>query len=127
MLARPFMEPLSEDFQENLDRLIIESLENGCIWGLRDTEGHWATVESEQVAEITVMPFWSCQQLAQALCTEEWQIYTPVAIAIEEFLEDWLLGMHNDVLRVGVNWTTELEGEELEPLDLLEEFQSELE
>ena len=50
-----------------------------------------------------------------------------MAIAIEEFLEDWLVGMHNDVIRVGVNWNSELEGEELEPLDLLEEFQSELE
>ena len=121
------MQPLSEDFQENLDRLIIESLDKGCIWGLRDAAGQWATVDSEQVAEITVMPFWSCQQLAQALCTEAWQIYTPVAIAIEEYQVVWLLGMHNDVLSVVVYWYSDLEGEELEPLDLLEEFQSEME
>ena len=120
------MEPLSEDFQENLDRFIVESLDNGCIWGLRDKQEQWATVDSEQAGDISVIPFWSCQQLAQVLCTEEWEIYTPVAIAIEEFLEDWLLGMHNDVLRVGANWNTNLDGEELEPLDLLEEFQSEL-
>ena len=121
------MEPLSDDFQENLDRLIVECLENGCIWGLRDAAEQWATVDSDEVAEVTVMPFWSNQALAEALCTEEWQIYKPVAIAIEEFMEDWLVGMHNDVLRVGVNWNSDLEGEELEPLDLLEEFQSELE
>ena len=30
------MEPLSEDLQENLDRMIVESLETGCVWGLKD-------------------------------------------------------------------------------------------
>jgi hypothetical protein len=28
---------------------------------------------------------------------------------------------------VGVNWNADLEGQEMEPLDLLEEFESELE
>jgi hypothetical protein len=50
-----------------------------------------------------------------------------VAIDLEEFLDDWLPGMHNDVLMVGVNWNADLEGQEMEPLDLLEEFESELE
>ena len=45
-----------------------------------------ATVDSDD-AEVTVMPFGQAA-LAEALCTEEWQIYTPVAIAIEEFMED---------------------------------------
>jgi hypothetical protein len=34
--------------------------------------------------------------------------------------------MHADVLMVGVNWTADLEGQEMEPLDLLEEFEAEL-
>ena len=34
--------------------------------------------------------------------------------------------MHEDVLLVGINWNAELEGEELEPLDLLEEFELEM-
>ena len=53
-------------------------------------------------------------------------IYKPVAIEMEEFLDDWLPGMHSDVLMVGVNWTADLEGQEMEPLDLLEEFEAEL-
>ncbi len=44
----------------------------------------------------------------------------------EEFLDDWLPGMHSDVLLVGVNWNVDLEGAEIEPLDLLEEFEAEL-
>jgi hypothetical protein len=45
---------------------------------------------------------------------------------MEEFLDDWLPGMHADVLMVGVNWSEDLEGQEFEPLDLLEEFEAEL-
>ncbi|HAZ78468.1 MAG TPA: DUF2750 domain-containing protein, partial [Porticoccaceae bacterium] len=30
------MHTLSDNLQENFDRLIVESLEAGCIWGLQD-------------------------------------------------------------------------------------------
>jgi hypothetical protein len=121
------MQPLSDNLQVNYDRLIIESLEQGCIWGLRDKDNNWAMVESSIDPDIGVIPFWSNQDLAFQLCSDEWTIYKPVAIAMEEFLDDWLIGMHQDVLRVGINWNAELEGQELEPLDLLEEFELELE
>jgi len=121
------MQPLSEDFQENFDRLIVESLQNGCVWGLRDKQGNWALVDSSLVAGVGVIPFWSHRLLAEKHCTDQWAIYEPVAIAMEEFLDDWLVGMHEDVLRVGINWNQDLEGQEVEPLDLLEEFEAELE
>ena len=120
------MQPLSEDLQENLDRFIVESLERGCVWGLCDSEGNWAMVPSDEDADVGVMPFWSDKPLAEQLCVDEWSVYEPVAIAMEEFLDDWLMGMHEDVHRAGVNWNEDLEGQELEPLDLLEEFESEL-
>jgi hypothetical protein len=120
------MQPLSEDLQENLDRFIVESLERGCVWGLCDSEGNWAMVPSDEDADVGVIPFWSDKPLAEQLCVDEWSVYEPVAIAMEEFLDDWLMGMHEDVHRTGVNWNEDLEGQELEPLDLLEEFESEL-
>ena len=120
------MDPLSDDLQENLDRLVVECLENGCVWGLQDTDGNWSLVSSIDNDSIDVIPFWSAEDLAQALCTGDWDVYKPVAIELEEFLDDWLPGMHADVLMVGINWNTELEGQEMEPLDLLEEFEAEL-
>ena len=75
--------------------------------------------------DIDVIPFWSSKPLAEALCSGDWGVYKPVAIDIEEFLDDWLPGMHGDVLLVGVNWDVDLEGMEIEPLDLLEEFEAE--
>ena len=84
------MQPLSEDLQENLDRFIVESLELGCVWGLCDSEGNWAMVSSGEDAEVGVIPFWSDKPLAEQLCVDEWAVYEPVAIAMEEFLDDWL-------------------------------------
>jgi hypothetical protein len=120
------MQPLSDDLQENLDRMIVECLENGCVWGLQDADENWALVGSTDNDSIDVIPFWSDCELAEALCNGDWEIYKPVAIEMEEFLDDWLPGMHGDVLMVGVNWSADLEGQEFEPLDLLEEFEAEL-
>ena len=120
------MDPLSDDLQENLDRLVVECLENGRIWGLQDQEGNWSLVSSMDNDSIDVIPFWSDQRMAQALCTGDWEVYKPVAIEMEEFLDDWLPGMHSDVLMTGINWNEDLEGQEMEPLDLLEEFEAEL-
>jgi len=120
------MESLSDNLQENFDRLIVECLEQGCIWGLQDNHENWALVESSDHDHIDVIPFWSNKLLAEAQCNDDWSIYKPVAIEMEEFLDDWLPGMHSDVLLVGINWSLDLEGDEIEPLDLLEEFESEL-
>ena len=120
------MELLSDSAQENLDRLIVESLQLGCVWGLRDKNNNWALVPSSSNEDIGVMPLWSAEKLASAVCNGQWDIYIPVAIDVEEFLDDWLPGMHSDLLLVGVNWNLDLQGGEMEPLDLLEEFEVEL-
>ncbi len=119
------IEPLSDDSGENLDRFIVEAIAQGCVWGLQGTEG-WALCASEKYEDADVMPLWSQETFARIHCQDDWQDYVPVAIELEEFLEEWLPGMHEDVLLAGVNWNQDLEGDELEPLDLLEEFEQEL-
>lgn len=119
------IDSLSEDLEENLDRFVVEGLEQGCIWGLQGPEG-WALCASEHHEDMDVIPLWSQEQFARIHCVEDWSEYRPVAIDINEFLEEWLPGMHDDVLLVGVNWNQDLEGDEIEPLDLLEEFESEM-
>ncbi len=118
-------EPLSDDTSENLDRFILEAIAQGCVWGLEGPEG-WALCASEKYEESDVMPLWSQQEFAQVHCLDDWQAYVPVAIDLGELLEEWLPGMHEDLLLIGVNWNQDLEGDELEPLDLLEEFEQEL-
>ncbi len=119
------MEPLSSSVEENLDRFIVEALATGCVWGLEGPDG-FALCPSEDNDDIDVMPFWSQPEFAQAVCVEEWSIYKPVPVALEEFLEEWVDGLHADVILVGINWSENLEGLEMEPLDLAEEFDHEM-
>ncbi|GAB1264405.1 DUF2750 domain-containing protein [Aurantivibrio infirmus] len=119
------MEVLSDDPDENFERFITEAIQQGCVWGLEGPEG-WALCPSEKYEEAEVMPFWSQPEFAEAHCKEEWAAYKVVAVSLEEFFDDWLPGMHSDVILSGVNWTEELEGIEIEPLDLLKEFEEEL-
>ena len=119
------MEPLSDNIEENLDRFVLEAIETGCVWGLEGPDG-WALCPSEKYKDTDVMPFWSQPEFAQALCEGEWSVYKPVPVALSELLEDWLPGMHDDVFLVGINWTEDLEGTEIEPLDLISDIESEL-
>ncbi|WP_111642694.1 DUF2750 domain-containing protein [Marinimicrobium alkaliphilum] len=119
------MEPLSDDLTENFDRFVVEAIATGCVWGLEGAEG-WALCPSEVWNTSDVMPLWSQQEFALAHCQDEWKDYKPQPISLEELLDDWLPGMHDDGLLIGVNWNDELEGEEIEPLDLLHEFEQEL-
>jgi hypothetical protein len=119
-------ETLSNDRDENFDRFIVEAMATGCVWGLEGPDG-WAVCPSEKHAESDVMPFWSQPEFAQEHCVAEWAAYKVVPVSTEELLEDWLPGMHDDVILVGVNWDAEMEGLEVEPLDLLAEFDGEME
>ena len=106
---------------ESYHQFIEESIQCGCIWGLEGPDG-WALCSSEKYDETEVMPFWSQPELAEIHCREEWQDYKVVPIALSEFLDEWLPGMHNDVYLVGINWDEEMDGEEIEPLDLLADY-----
>ena len=112
---------LGENFNENFEVFLEDALATGCVWGLEGEEG-WALCPSLSNEDIDVMPLWSQPEHAQIHCNEEWAEYEVVPISLEELLDDWLPGMHEDVLMVGVNWNAEMEGLEMEPLDLLEEM-----
>lgn len=113
--------PLSDDFDENYERFLDEAIATGCVWGLESEEG-WALCPTNANPELDVMPLWSQPEYAQLHVEGDWADYKVVAIALEELLDDWLPGMHDDVTLVGPNWNAQLEGDEMEPLDLLEEF-----
>ncbi|WP_317933344.1 DUF2750 domain-containing protein [Halioxenophilus sp. WMMB6] len=120
------MTALGDDLDKNYDQFLIDALATGCVWGLEGPEG-WALCDSESYPNSQVMPFWSQPEYAECHRLDEWQVYEVVAVSTEEFLDDWLPGMHDDQFLVGVNWNEELAGVEVEPLDLLEDFDNALE
>lgn len=115
---------LGDDFDANFDLFVEEALATGCVWGLESEQG-WAICPSVTNDELDVMPLWSQPEYAQVHVAGEWSHYQVVPISLEELLDDWLPGMHEDVSLVGPNWNADLEGDEIEPLDLLEEFTDE--
>lgn len=119
------IEPLSDDLDENFDRFIVEALEQGCVWVLQAGEGY-VVCGSENHDDMDVMPFWSQREFAEIHCKDDWADYQPLAVDVQEFLDDWLPGMHDDLILAGINWDADLIGEEIEPLDLLEEFDQEM-
>lgn len=113
---------LTQNTDENYRLFFNEAVNTGCVWALQSETG-WGQCASEKYSESTVIPFWSQPEYAEAHQQDEWADYEVVAISLEEFLDDWLTGMHEDVLLVGINWNEALEGEEYEPLDILHEFE----
>ncbi|MFL0803541.1 MAG: DUF2750 domain-containing protein [Agarilytica sp.] len=118
-------ETVGDSVGDELDAIyesfIVQAIEVGCVWGLEGEEG-WALCPSSNNDAIDTMPFWSDPDAANAKCRDEWSHYKAVPISLEELLDEWLPGMHEDVLLVGIDWNEDLEGEEVEPLDLLEDI-----
>ena len=116
---------LSTDFDFNYEAFVAQAIGTGCVWALQTPEG-WALCPSVLYQERDVMPFWSQPEYAQIHCRDEWRDYQPVAIAVEELLDDWCPGLHDDLLLMGLNWNDELEGHEIEPLDVAEDIEASL-
>ncbi len=109
--------PLSDEDQENHQRFLDEARQSGTVWGLANEDG-WAVCPSIEFEETDVFPFWSQERFAKALCVDEWSVYQAKSISVEDFLIEWLPGMHEDNALVGTNWDEELSGMEVEPADL---------
>ncbi len=111
------------DFEAVYDAFIVAIQQSGEIWGLHsEQDGGWAICPSAAYEDTDVLPFWSSAALARQLCTDAWKIYQPTQIPLEEFINDWLPRMHEDDALVGPDWTSELEGLELEPADVAAEL-----
>ena len=111
------------EFEAVYDAFIAALQQSGEVWGLNSgQDGGWAICPSAEYEDTDVLPFWSSAELAQKLCTDEWKIYQPASIPLEEFVNDWLPGMHEDDALVGPDWTPELDGLELEPADVAAEL-----
>ena len=112
---------MSQDFRLNYERFIDEVSELEVVWNLQLDDG-FAICESGEFDDTQVMPFWSLEKDALAACTEDWKSYKPNPIRIDDFIDAWLHGLDEDEMFVGVNWSSELEGAEVEPVMLIEDL-----
>lgn len=105
--------------QDRIQAFAEAVAESGEVWGLEHSEG-WAVGSSEDDEDLVVMPFWSSEAGARACATEEWSDYRVSSIPVDDFLDKWLPGMHEDGYLVGLDWDPEMEGAEVEPEELAE-------
>ena len=118
------IDQLRDNSEENFELFLANAVDTGCVWALQSEEG-FALCPSVDNEELDVMPLWSQPEFAELHCRDEWGDYEVVPIALEELLDEWLPGMHGDLILVGINWNAALEGIEIEPLDLVEEIDRE--
>lgn len=116
------MTKLTSDIKQNSQLFISDSQKSDTVWGLCNGQGHWLSLDSSEFESTEVMPFWSQQEDARAVCQDEWADFTPEALSLSEFVEDWLVSLANEGVLIGVNWTQDLAGEELEPKALVERY-----
>ncbi len=116
---------MTDSHLDNYRQFFVDAVNTGCVWGLQSNQG-WAQCDSEKYKDTLVIPFWSQPEYVEPHRQDEWSEYDIVAISLEEFLDDWLTGMHEDVLLVGINWDDDLNGDDYEPLDILYEFEQAL-
>jgi len=108
--------------QESLERFVLQCGEAERVWGLQDRDGSWAICESQAESSLDVVLVWSDEKLARALAVDDWASFKPVAIDLQEFVDQWLRGMHYEGGLVGVNWDADLNGPEVKPAELAKRF-----
>ncbi|MEJ8755505.1 DUF2750 domain-containing protein [Pontibacter sp. H259] len=106
---------MQEQNEANYRKFIQQVADTEQVWGLSQGD-IWATSSSNEYEETEVILFWSTAEGATTCASDEWADYKPEALPVAEFLENWCVGMYDDGLLVGTDWTSELQGREVDPL-----------
>lgn len=112
---------MSQLHQPEYQRFIEQVKADNLMWGLRFGD-EWVVCDSTEFEDTEVMPLWSTEAEAQAQCVDEWSEYEPFEITLAEFLEIWVEDLSEDGVRIGPNWNEELDGVELDVLEMVKEF-----
>ncbi|WP_347218933.1 DUF2750 domain-containing protein [Chryseobacterium sp.] len=100
------------------------------VYGLKDDKGYATSYSNDQEYEdgepVQIICFWSDAARAKSCVSKEWNRYEATPVPLNEFLENWCLGMNSDGLLVGINFDSNLFGYEAEPLEVVLEIIEEL-
>lgn len=109
--------------EQILSTFISNACENGKVWALEDKESY--AVSGSNVFDgadgqpAGMVCFWSDRSLAKASAIEDWQSYQPVEIKLDDFLENFCIGIYHDGLVVGLNFDENMVGYEILSLELV--------
>ena len=82
---------------------VTEAIETGTVWAIRDAGGYPAPANA---SGDRAMPFWSKRSRAEKIISgvHAYDGFEPEEVDLEDFLDDWLPGLAQDGLSVGLNW-----------------------
>lgn len=112
-MIRGIMDETPSPAEAYYETFIQRVKETGEVWGLCRGEEEWAYSESDEFEDTEVLLFWSDKALALKLQQDEWRNHHATAIPVEEFVDKWLQGMHQDEIMVGPNWDADFVGLEV--------------
>jgi hypothetical protein len=112
------------------ERFVKKVCETKIVFGLKDNEG-FATSSSNEFDDedgnsVQLICFWAESALANSCRKSDWENYELVELSLEEFIENWCVGLYNDGLLVGTSFDQNMFGYEVEPLELILELIGEL-
>jgi hypothetical protein len=104
---------IESKYKAFIEKIVAE----GEVWGLEGEQG-FAISNSSDDDDRDVIPFWSDETTAKELAKEDWANYKTTSMPLSDFLEIWMVGMHNDAVLAGTDWDSNMFGKEVEPLVL---------
>ena len=74
------------------------------VWLLASDDDGLASVSSAYDEQQDVLLLWHSEELARTQCQGDWHAFTPIAMALDEVLEDVAPHLIADNVMVGINW-----------------------
>lgn len=115
---------------QNHQQFIQDVCQQAKVWTLKSPDVYAISssinYNDNQGQPLPMLCTWSSKSQALACAQQEWGDFKPESIELSSFLEDWCIGMDEDGLMVGTNFTAKMEGNEIEPLMLILELSTEL-
>ena len=109
--------------QANHDRFISRVIESETVWYLTGENGA-AVCESNDFENCDVILFFSDKAYAKRAKDQSFKEFEAQSTTLFDFLFRWLVGMDEDGIAAGTNWTGDLVGFEFDPQDLKDEIES---
>ncbi|WP_026960064.1 DUF2750 domain-containing protein [Aliagarivorans taiwanensis] len=103
--------------QTTLEAFAAEVIETGVLWLLSSDEDY-LVIDSIDFEDTDVLPVFSSESAAKALCTEDWAEYSAQKVDLNDFFEEWLPSLDEDGVMVGVDFDEMLKGDEVEAFTL---------
>ncbi|MCG7534423.1 DUF2750 domain-containing protein [Pseudoalteromonas sp. OOF1S-7] len=106
------------ELESEVVNFVVTAKEQEQVWALGSDDGGLVVVDSNQFEESDVLLLWDSEDNAQAQCRDEWADFKPVAIPLDELLDEWVEDLRDDNALLGLNWNDDNVCTEIEPVGL---------